>query len=84
MTMQDIMIFLDKKITKNQNEVVIRFYEVRIKMNLSGDDLDIFLRLCKSILESLGYHVYCTGTKYIYRNTKRIVEANELIVAVKE
>lgn len=35
MTMQEITEYLDDKIAKNQNEIIITFYEIRVKMNLS-------------------------------------------------
>lgn len=84
MTMQDITNFLDNKIEQNENEIIIKFYEVRVKMNLSEEETDAFLGLCKTRLERLGYQVFFTGAKFVFNNTNRIVEPNELMVAIKE
>lgn len=58
MTMQDITDFLDNKINKNENEIVITFYEIRVKSNLSEAETDDFLALCKTRLENMGYQVF--------------------------
>lgn len=84
MTMQDITDFLDNKIEQNENEIVIRFYEIRVKMNLSEEETDIFLAHCKTRLERLGYQVYFTGARFVYQETSKMVQDNELMIAVKE
>lgn len=84
MTMQDITEYLDNKIKKNENELTITFYEIRIKNNLSEIETDNFLELCKIRLENLGYKVYFTGTKFIFNNANRMVQPNELLLAIKE
>ena len=84
MTMQEITQYLDNKIDKNENSVIITFYEVRIKFDLSEEETQEFLRLCKTRLENLGYEVYFTGAKYRYQGESKIVQSNELMVAIKE
>lgn len=42
-----------------------------------------FLQLCETKLDNLGYKVYQTGDRYIYNNTNKKVEDNELIIAIK-
>lgn len=84
MTMQEITQYLDNKIDKNENLVIITFYEVRIKFDLSEEETQEFLRLCKTRLENLGYEVYFTGAKYRYQGESKIVQSNELMVAIKE
>lgn len=83
MTMEDVTNFMDHKIEQNPNEIVISFYEVRVKMNLSEEETKILLFFCKTRLEKFGYKIYLTGQKFIYNNIKRTVEPNELLVAVK-
>lgn len=83
MTMEDVTNFMDHKIEQNPNEIVISFYEVRVKMNLSEEETKILLFLCKTRLEKFGYKIYLTGQKFIHNNVKRTVEPNELLVAVK-
>ena len=84
MTMQEITNYLDNKINSNENIVIITFYEVRIKFNLSEEETQEFLRLCKTRLENLGYQTYFTGTKYKYQGITKEVQSNELMVAIKE
>ncbi len=84
MTMQEITQYLDNKINDDENIVKITFYEVRIKFNLSEEETQEFLRLCKTRLENLGYQVYFTGAKYQYEGQNKVVQTNELMVAIKE
>lgn len=84
MTMQEITEFLDDKIKKNENEIIISFYEIRVKKNLSEIETDNFLELCKTRLENLGYQVFFTGAKFVFQNANRTVQPNELMIAIKE
>lgn len=84
MTMQEITQYLDNKINSNENIVIITFYEVRIKFDLSEEQTQEFLRLCKTRLENLEYQVYFTGAKYMYQGISKVVQSNELMVAIKE
>ena len=84
MTMQDITDFLDNKIKKNDNEIVITFYEIRVKHNLSEAETDDFLALCKIRLENMGYQVFFTGAKFVFQNANRTVQPNQLMIAIKE
>ena len=83
MTMQEITRYLDNKIDENENIVIITFYEVRIKFDLSEEETQEFLRLCRTRLENLGYEVYFTGAKYMYQGQNKVVQTNELMVAIK-
>ena len=84
MTMQDITNYLDNKIAKNSNEIVVTFYEARVKMNLSEDVTDNLLANCKTRLENFGYQVFFTGARFVYDNCTRTVQDNELMIAIKE
>ena len=84
MTMQEITQYLDNKINSDENIVIITFYEVRIKFDLSEEQTQEFLRLCMKRLENLGYQVYFTGAKYMYQGESKVVQTNELMVAIKE
>lgn len=83
MTMQEITQYLDNKINSDENIVIITFYEVRIKFDLSEEETQEFLRLCRTRLENLGYEVYFTGAKYMYQGQNKVVQTNELMVAIK-
>lgn len=84
MKIQEITEYLDDKIRKNKDEIIITFYEARVKMNLSEEDTAYFLKLCKARLQNLGYAVFITGDKFIFNKTKRIVQSNELMIAIRE
>ncbi len=84
MTMQDITDFLDNKIKKNENEIVITFYEIRVKSNLSEAETDDFLAFCKIRLENMGYQVFFTGAKFVFQNANRTVQPNQLMIAIKK
>lgn len=84
MTMQEITDFLDKKIEKDSNEIIITFYEIRVKMGLSEQETDTFLKFCKTRLENLEYQVFFTGAKFVYKNANRTVQPNQLMIALKE
>lgn len=84
MTLQDITNYLDSKIAKNPNEIIITFYEIRVKKNLSEEKTDVFLANCKTRLENFGYQVFSTGERFIYNNCNRTVQDNELMIAIKE
>lgn len=83
MKLKDITLYIDNKIEKNPNFIVFSYYDIRVKLDLSEEETNEFLRLSRIRLENLGYKVYFTGAKYIYDNTNRIVEDNELLVAIK-
>ena len=83
MTLKFITDYIDDKIRKDENKVVFSFYEIRIKLDLSEEETDEFLKLSRTRLENLGYKVYFTGAKYTYNNANMIVQPNELMVAIK-
>ena len=84
MTMQEITEYLDDKIGKNQNEIIITFYEIRVKMNLSEEDTDYLLKIYTARLQNLGYKVYRTGERFVYAEANRTVQSNQLMIAIKE
>ena len=61
MTEKDIIYLIEKtlnnKFTKDTNFIKYTFYELRVKLNLSEEELYHFLRLIKIKLENLGYKV---------------------------
>lgn len=79
-----IEITLKDKLNKDSYFIRYTFYELRVKLNLSEVELYHFLRLIKIKLENLGYRVYFTGDKYIFNETNKQVEENELLIAIKE
>lgn len=84
MTLKFITDYIDDKIRKDENKVVFSFYEIRIKLDLSEEETDEFLKLSRTRLENLGYQVYFTGAKYTYQGVSKVVQSNELMVAIKD
>ena len=46
-------------------------------------DLGMFLQQLRKRLKEENYHIYTEGQKFEYDNAKRIVESNEILVAIK-
>ena len=83
MTIKEFEDFFTKKLNENESFIKITYYELRIKYNLTEDETNEFLAYSKRKFENLGYDVYFTGAKYTYQNINRIVENNELMIAIK-
>lgn len=83
MTQGQITEYLDNKIKENESYIVITYFDLIVRHNLSIKDSSIFLKLAKTRLKNLGYNVYFTGESYTYSNTQKIVQDNELMVAIK-
>lgn len=81
---EDVVDYINKKITINKDYIRITFYELRVKYNLSEEETEEFLEDVKALLEEKGYLVYFTDEKYYYRNAKTIVQPNELMIAIKK
>ena len=58
MTTQFVENLINEKMIKNENEIIFTFYELRVKHNLSEEEVDKFLALCKTRLEGINYKVY--------------------------
>ena len=84
MTTQFVESLINSKMNINQNEIIFTFYELRVKHNLTEEQTDEFLALCKTRLEGIDYKVYFTGAKFTYQNANRTVQDNELMVAIRE
>ncbi len=74
---------LEEKLDKNLNYIRYSFYELRIKYNLSEEEIDRFLQLIRTKLENINYKVYFTNAKYEYNGEKYTVKENELMIAIK-
>lgn len=84
MTMQDLSDYIDEKIYNDPNQVILTFYELRIRYNLSEEEVTTVIKLCENKFKNLGYRVYLTGENFIFKGESRKVESNELLVAIKE
>lgn len=84
MTEDIVTKYLEGKIKKNENYIIITFFELRVKSNFSEEETKKFLKIAKTKLEIWGYKVYFTGEKYFYKFQNMIVQENELMVGIKE
>lgn len=86
MTDKFVINYIDKKISESEdvNYIVYSFYELKIKNNLSEDEIQRFLKINKDYFENKGYNVYFTGARFTYKNTSILVQDNQLMIAVKE
>ena len=82
-TVKEVADYLDEKTAKNIDFIICTFYELRIKKNLSKEDTLRFLDYSKIRLKNYGYKVFFTGQNYVYNNSHRTVQDNELMVAIK-
>ena len=84
MTTQFVEKLIHSKMNVEQIEIIFNFYELRIKHNLTEEQTDEFLALCKTRLENLDYKVFFTGARFTYKEQQKVVQDNELLVAIKE
>lgn len=83
MNIQFIANVIDEKLEEDDSYVVFTFYELRVKYNLTEEEISRFLELSKNRFENSGYKVYFTGEHYTHNNITKTVQDNELMVAVK-
>ena len=75
---------IDEKQEQNDKYIVFSFFELRIKYNLTEEQISEFLKLSKNRLENTKYKVYFTGEEFTYQGQTRKVLDNELMIAIKE
>lgn len=83
MTLKEITMFLNKKISENEDFIRITFYEMRILQNLTQEETDEFIEFAKIKLKNFNYKVYEVGNRYWYNGNSYTVQTNELLIAVK-
>ena len=75
---------IHKKELENSEYIRYTFYELRVKYNRSEKEVDEILEINKNYFENKGYNVYFTGARFVYQNANRLVQPNELMIAIKE
>ena len=83
MTTQFVTQYIDKKVKENENYIRYSFYELRVKNDLTEEEIYEFLTINKNYFENKGYKVYFTGDTFKYNDETITLEPNELMVAVK-
>ena len=68
----------------NENYIRYSYYELKVKNNLSEEEIDEVLKISRNYFENKAYNVYFTNAEFEYRNAKRKVETNEYMIAFKE
>lgn len=84
MTTEFVTNYIDKKLNENENYIRYTFYELRVKNNLSEEEVNQFLKINRDYFENKGYKVYFTNARFIYKDANRTVQPNELMIAIKE
>ncbi len=75
--------YIENKISECGNYIRISYYELRVKYDLTKKEADDFIIENRLKLESNGYDVYLPGARFYYDNADRIVEMNEILIAIK-
>ena len=83
MTIDELDNYINNKMNKDENLITFTYYEIRVKMNLSKEEVVIATDLIKKKLENNNYTVLFPGDVYYKHNQKVIVKENELLVAIK-
>lgn len=81
---QFIIELISRKEQENAEFVKYTFYELRVKYNLTEQETNEVLRVSKDYFQNKGYKVYFTGDRFEYQNANRMVQDNELMVAMKD
>lgn len=76
--------YINQKEKENENYIRYSYYELKIKNNLTEEEIDEFLRINRDYFENKGYRVYFTNAEFEYQNAKRKVELNEYMIAIKD
>lgn len=84
MTKEFVTNYISDKVHKNENYIRYTYYELKVANNLTEEEIQTFLEMNKNYFENNNYRVYFTGAKFIYENCNRVVESNELMIAIKE
>ena len=75
--------YINSKIENEKNNIVNTFYELRIKRDMTEKETEEFLRISRIKFENMGYKVFYTDQHYMFECVEKIVQSNELMVAIK-
>ena len=70
--------------SKDKNYIRYTFYELKVKNNLTDEEMNNVLQISKMFLKNRKYRVYFTDEKFEYQNATRKVQSNEMLIAIKE
>lgn len=75
--------YINRKISENENYIVVTFYELVMKEKLDRDQVEMFLKYSKIRLNNMNYRIYETGDTYEYNGKTETIENNVFFVAIK-
>ena len=75
---------IEEKLAIDDNFLRFTFFEVRVKKGVKEEEEKEFAQLAGIKLTNMGYTVYFQDQKFIYKEAKRRVQINELIIAIKD
>lgn len=75
---------IHQKELENPEYIRYTYYELRVKYDRSEKEIDEILEVNKNYFENKNYQVYFTGARFEYQNAKRMVQDNELMIAIRE
>ncbi len=74
--------YIDYKIKENAELIILTYYELRVKLDLSNEQMQEFLELARIRLRNNNYKTYDIGESYTYNGLKKVVAENEMLVAM--
>lgn len=74
---------IEEKLAIDDNFLRFTFFEVRVKKGVKEEEEKEFAQLAGIKLTNMGYIVYFQDQEFIYKEAKRRVQINELIIAIK-
>ncbi len=84
MTDKFIFTFIESKQKENPEFIRYSYYELKIKYNLTNEEIDQVLKVSRDYFENQNYKVYFTNARYEYNGASQNVQPNELLIAFKE
>ena len=84
MTLNIVTNYSDKKVEENEYFIKFTYFELSVKNNLSSDEIDEFLGICKNYFENKEYKLFFPNETYEYNGNLIKVKSNELMIAIKE
>lgn len=79
-----ILNFIKTKESTNKNYIEYSYYEVKVKANLTEEEIDELLRVSRDYFQNKNYNVYFTNAEFEWNGQKRKVETNDYMIAIKQ
>jgi hypothetical protein len=75
---------INKKAHENEEYIRYSYYELKVRNNLTDEEINEVLRISRDYFQNKEYRVYFTNAEFEYQNARRKVESNELMIAIKD